>query len=114
MWDVESSSVANRKPSGSTANLSATASLPRPSEARVEDVISTSDSEVSLPTTSKLKEISVNELRKISTKLYPNVPTVMNIPLMQKIRDVLGQEFLDALVVKFRFGNIDPEAWKVV
>ena len=53
----------------------------------------------------------MSELSKISIKAYPNVPVVMNIPLMQKISAVLRQEYLD---VKFRLGNIDPAAWKVV
>ena len=38
----------------------------------------------------------------------------MNIPLLQKMGIVLGQEFLDKVIVKLRFGNIDPTAWKVI
>ena len=39
---------------------------------------------------------------------------MLNIPLLQKIRQVLGQEILDNLIVKLRFCNIDPTALNVV
>ena len=56
----------------------------------------------------------MTQLAQISMKAYPNVPAVMNISLMQKIRNVIAQDVLHALVVKLRFGYIDPPAWKLV
>ena len=44
----------------------------------------------------------------------PECPTLSNILVMQKILNFLKQEVVDALVVKLRFGNVDPGAWKVV
>ena len=37
----------------------------------------------------------------------------LNIALIQKIRNVIAQEVLDAVVVNLRFGNGDPVDWKV-
>ena len=112
-----------RQPSRTQASMSVsnvsltasvTASAPTPIEVRLEEVGSSSESEASLPAKGKTKEILMQELSKISIKADPNVPSVMNIPLMQKIRNVLRQEDLDMLTVKVRFGNIDLAAWKVV
>ena len=91
-----------------------TASVPPPSEARVEHVGSSSKSEESLPATSKVKEISMFELSKLSSNVNPNMQSVMNIKVMLKIRDVLGQELLNTLVGNLRFRSIDPAEWKVV
>ena len=74
------------------ADGSVTASEPTPIAASVEQVSSASESEALRTTTSKLKEISMNELRILSRKVYPNVGPVMKVPVMQKIRDVLCQE----------------------
>ena len=57
---------------------------------------------------------SIAELDNISKKVYPNVSAVMNIRLLKKIHVLLAEEFLDNLIVKLRFGNIDQTAWKVV
>ena len=97
----------------SMADGSVTASEPTPIAASVEQVSSASESEALLPPTSKPKEIEVAELAKISRNTYPNVPAVLNISLMQKLGEALGQEFFDALIVKLRYGN-DTAAWKVV
>lgn len=40
--------------------------------------------------------------------------SLMNIPLLQEIRAVLNQEFLDRLLVRVRFPNDHPADWKVV
>ena len=53
------------QPSTSFSKLSETGSAPTPSEVRAEQVGSSSDSEASLPTTSKSREISMNELSKL-------------------------------------------------
>ena len=79
-----------------------------------EEVSSPSDLELSLATAPKLKEIPMEELNSAAVTPYPDMAEVMNIPLMQKIGNVLEQEFLDALVEKLRFGKVDPAAWKVV
>ena len=56
----------------------------------------------------------MQELSKISTKAYPNVLSVMPNPFKQMKRSVLRQEELGPLLVKVRFGHIDPAAWNVV
>ena len=101
------------QPSTSISNLSVMAGAATPDDGR-EEVGSKSESAASRHTTRKLKEVSMKELERISVKAYPNVRAVMNIPLMQKIGNVLEQEFLDALVEKLRFGKVDPAACKVV
>ena len=67
-----------------------------PSALRAEEACNASEMEASLSTTNK---IAIAELEIISRKVYANVPAVMDIPLLQKIRQVLGQEFLDNLIV---------------
>ena len=39
--------------------------------------------------------------------------TVIEIPFIQKIRDVVGQELMDTLVVHPRFGNGDSVSCKI-
>lgn len=53
-------------------------------------------------------DISMAELSQMATKPYPNVRSVMNIPMLQKIRMVLRQGFLDGLSVSYQFGKVDP------
>lgn len=38
----------------------------------------------------------------------------MNISLMQRIMSLNAQAVVDALIVKFRFGNVDPASLKVI
>ena len=55
----------------------------------------------------------MTELNEAAMKEYPDIPAVKNSPLIQKIQDVLSQEFLNKLSVRFRFGGIDSLAWKI-
>ena len=87
--------------------------MPTPVEGNEAEVGSTSESGASLPTTGKMKEISMNALGKMSLKAYPCVPAARNKPLMQKLRKLVEQEFMDPLIVKFRFGSMDPAPGKV-
>ena len=59
------------QPSASTAHLRRTAGASPSREGRAQNVATSSESEASLPTTCKLKEISMNELSKIFIKQYP-------------------------------------------
>ena len=38
----------------------------------------------------------------------------MNVPLIQKIREVVSQEELNKLSVRYRFGEIQPVVWRVI
>ena len=60
------------QPSTTTANMSVTEGAPTPTEARIEQIGSLSESEASLPTASKPKKISMAKLAKVSLKMYPN------------------------------------------
>ena len=44
-------------------------------------------------------------LREIVTQVYPDIPSVMNVPLLQKIRAIVSQEVLDKLSVRYRFAK---------
>ena len=49
----------------------------------------------------------------MATTPYPSVPSVMDIPMIQKVRTVLRQVFLDGLSERYRFGNVKPLVCKV-
>ena len=53
------------------------------------------------------------ELNEAASKEYPGIPSLMNSPLIQKIHEVLRQEFLDKLSVRYRLGGMNPLAWKI-
>ena len=56
----------------------------------------------------------MKDLWRRAAKQYPNEPSLMNISLMQKIREVLLQVFLDGRIVKYRSVGIDIAGCKVV
>ena len=68
----------------------------------------------STTTTTKTKEITMVTLSEIATKVYPDVPSVMNVAMIQKIREIVSQEELNKLSVRYRFGEIQPAVWRVV
>ena len=53
-------------------------------------------------------------LSEIATKVYPDIPSVMNVPLILKIRAIVPQEELNKLSVRYRFGEVIPAVWRVV
>ena len=55
----------------------------------------------------------MRELNEAATKEYPDIPAVMNSPLTQKNHEVLRQEFLNKLSVRYRFGVIASLAGKI-
>ena len=60
--------------------------------------------------------VTVNEmieLNEAATMEYAPIPAVMNNPLIKKIDEVLLQEVLQKLSVRYRFGCIDPAVWKI-
>ena len=65
-------------------------------------------------TTINQKEITMATLNEIATQVYPDIPSVMNVPLILKIREVLSQEELNKLSVRYRFGEIKPAVCRVV
>ena len=65
----------------------------------------------SLSTTNKFPII---ELENATKNEDPNVPAEMDLPLLQKIRKVVGHEYLANFIENLRFGHIDPKTWKVV
>ena len=85
--------------------------MPTPGAATGAEASNSSEMEASLSGTNRFP---VEELENSIKREYPNVPAVMPIPLLEKIHEALGQEFLDKLSVKLRFGNIDPTALKVL
>ena len=62
----------------------------------------------------KTKEISMATLCEIATNEYPDIPSVMNVAMIQKTREVVLQEELNNLNVRYRFGQIKPAVWRVV
>ena len=57
-------------------------------------------------TTTKSKDITMAALSEIATKVYPDITSVMNVPLIQKIREIVSQEELNKLSVRYLFGEI--------
>ena len=53
------------------------------------------------------------ELNVAATREYPHIPAVKNSPLIIKIHEVLRQDVLEKLSVRYRFGNINPAVWKI-
>ena len=53
-------------------------------------------------------------LSEISTLVYPDAPSVINVPMMQKIREIMQEEELNKLRVRYRFGQIDKAVLRVV
>ena len=83
-WTCEAPSVGASQASTSTANVSATASVPRLCAVRAEQICSSSESDASLTTASKLKKISMSDLSNLSKILNLNIPSVMNIPFCSR------------------------------
>ena len=65
-------------------------------------------------TTTKQKEITMAVLSEIATKVYPDIPSVKNVPLLLKIQAIAPQEELNKLSVRYRFGEVNPAVWRVV
>ena len=81
---------------------------PTPDEAHAQEVSSSSESDTR-PT--KKENVNVDmmvELNAAATKEFPNIPAVMNSSLIIKIHEVLRQEVLEKLSVRYRFGGINP------
>ena len=54
------------------------------------------------------------DLNEAAIKEYPNIPVVMNSPLLKKIHEVLRPEVVNELRVRYRFGGINPLLWKII
>ena len=59
------------------------------------------------------KENLMIELNEAATKEYPNIPAVMISPLIKKLHEVLRQDVLNKLSVRYRCGGINPLASKI-
>ena len=55
----------------------------------------------------------MTQLNEAARTEYPDIPAVMNSPLIQRINEVLRREFLKKLSVRYRIGGIDSLAWKI-
>ena len=53
------------------------------------------------------------ELDGAAKKEYWNIPWVMNSPLIKKIQEVLRNDVLTKLCVRYRFGGINPLTWHI-
>ena len=53
-------------------------------------------------------------LSEIATKAYPDIPSAMNVPLLQKIRAIVPEEELNKMSVRYRFGEVNQAVWRVV
>ena len=91
--------VARKKHSASRTRLSTSTSrdsLTTSGSTSVQQVQQMEEgSRSSTTTTTKSKEITMAALSEIATKVYPDIPSVMNVPLMQKIREIMSQEKLN-------------------
>ena len=45
-------------------------------------------------------------LSEIATKVYPDIPSVKNVPLLVMIQAIAPQEELNKLSVRYRFGEL--------
>ena len=64
-------------------------------------------------TATKSKEITMAALSEIATKVYPDIPSMMNVPLLQKIRAIVSLEEMNKFTVRDRFGEVNPAVWIV-
>ena len=86
---------------------------PTPDEVQEQEVSSSSESETQ-PTKKENANVGVmTELKEAATKKYLHIPAVINSPLIIKIHEVLREEVLEKLRVRYRFGGIDPAFWKM-
>ena len=99
--------------SASNTSVGANVSIkkPTPDEAQRQEVSSSSESDTQL---TKKENVDVMvELNVAATNDYPHIPAVKNNPLIIKIHEVLRQEVLEKLSVRYRFGGINPAVWKI-
>ena len=75
--------------SNTSVGANVSTQMPTPSVAPAQEVSSSSESD----TQPAKKEDVMMELNEAATKEYPGIPSVMNSPLIQKIHEVLIQEF---------------------
>ena len=59
-------------------------------------------------------EIGMTELNEATSKEYRDIPSVMNIPLIQKIDDLLHNIFLTNLSILSRFEGVGSLPWKLL
>ena len=67
-----------------------------------------SSSESDTEPTKKENVDVMEELNVAATIDYPHIPAVKNRTLIIKIHEVLHQEVLEKLSVRYRFGGINP------
>ena len=109
----ERCSVLSVSTSASNTSVGANVSTkkPTPDVAQAQEVSSSAESDTQ-PAKKKTVNVMI-ELNEAATKEYPNIAAVMNSPLIKTIHDVLRQEGLIILSVRYRFGGINLLVWKI-
>ena len=85
--------------------------MPTPDVAQAQEVSSSSESE-SQPA-KKENEIMMIDLIEAATKENRNIPSLMYSPLIMQIPEVLRQEVLTKMSVRYRFEGVNPFAGKI-